>query len=71
MDWPELLDHPFFTKIVNEKEYVKQGGDKDKEGDQEEKSTPASLRCVALLLFFLRFQLLQQSASWLYLYFLL
>lgn len=72
MDWGELLDHPFWTQIVNEEDDVEKGGDKNEEGDQEENNylegdSPASSRCVALSLFLLSFQLLQQSANILWL----
>ncbi|XP_056235896.1 serine/threonine-protein kinase ULK4 isoform X1 [Seriola aureovittata] len=35
MDWPELLDHPFWTLILMEEEDVEEGEEKDEEGDPE------------------------------------
>lgn len=49
MDWPELLDHPYWTQVRMEEEGEDE--EEDEEGDQEEKNNcegvdSASLRCV-------------------------
>ncbi|XP_041798587.1 serine/threonine-protein kinase ULK4 isoform X2 [Chelmon rostratus] len=36
MDWPELLDHPFWTQILKEEEDAEEGDEEDEEGHQEE-----------------------------------
>ncbi|XP_071325778.1 serine/threonine-protein kinase ULK4 isoform X2 [Trachinotus anak] len=35
MDWPELLDHPFWTPVLMEEDDVEDGEEEDEEGDPE------------------------------------
>lgn len=53
MNWPELLDHPFWTQVLMEEKDVEESEDDSEDGDWEENNCseevdPASLRCVAL-----------------------
>lgn len=68
MDWPGLLDHPFWTHVLKAGEDEEEGEEEDVEGDQEinnccEGVVPASLRFVNLLLFLLILQLLQPCTN--------
>lgn len=36
MDWPELLDHPFWAQVLKEEEDAEEGDEEDEEGHQEE-----------------------------------
>lgn len=56
MDWPELLDHPFWTQVLKEEEDAEEGDEEDEEGHQEEingseRIGSANLRYVDILLF--------------------
>ncbi|XP_040900709.1 serine/threonine-protein kinase ULK4 [Toxotes jaculatrix] len=49
MNWPELLDHPFWTQVLREEDDVVEGEVEDEEGDEEENNCceevgPASVR---------------------------
>ncbi|XP_029360263.1 serine/threonine-protein kinase ULK4 isoform X2 [Echeneis naucrates] len=35
MNWPELLNHPFWLPVLTEEDYIKEGENEDKEGDKE------------------------------------
>lgn len=55
MDWPELLDHPFWTQVLKVEEYVEEKEENEK-GHEEEKNScegvgPASSRYGDILLF--------------------
>lgn len=55
MDWPELLDHPFWTQVLKVEEYVEEK-EENEEGHVEEKNScegvgPASTKYVDILLF--------------------
>lgn len=65
MDWPELLEHPFWTQVLMEEEGQEE--EEDEEGDQEEKIScegvvSASWRCVDILFVFILL-LLQHSTD--------
>lgn len=56
MDWPELLDHPFWTQVLMEEEGEEE--EEDEKRDLEEKIScegvgSASLRCVDIVFVFI------------------
>lgn len=51
LDWPELLDHPFWTQVLKEEEGVEEGEEEEAEKNGCEMVGSASSRCVDILLF--------------------
>lgn len=51
LNWPELIDHPFWTQVKKEEDDAKEGDENNKRSDKGERNgcegdDSVSLRCV-------------------------
>ncbi len=63
LDWPQLLDHPFWTQVLKEEEGVEEGEEELEGNNGYRRVGSANSRCVDILLFLLILQALHHSTD--------